>query len=321
MFCHEALIRLVALFEFREKAMLKLLGLGLSADTITVGVLKKIVTECDVIFVDSYTSVWFPDISMMLSMLSVIGKTITVASRRHLEGEGIRDIIKLAQEKNVCIAVVGDPLIATTHSSIIVEAISQNIDVEVVPSVSVLNATISFSCLQSYRFGKMATVVSPKNGITYEYPYDVLKMNRSLNLHTLLLLEIDLEKNYFMKPYEALSILLYIQSRRSETILSNDDIVIVMADLTSCSHNVWVTTISEVLNNKHEFSSNTLYTIIIPAKRLHPIEEECLKYIRRKKLVYRCSINDKRDLETLLQALLQRSSLETVSQDLTKSKT
>ena len=301
--------------------MLKLLGLGLSADTVTVGVLKKIVTECDVIFIDSYTSVWFPSISMILSTLSVIGKTIIVASRRHLEGEGIRDVIRLSQEKNVCIAVAGDPLIATTHSSIIVEAISQNIDVEVVPSVSVLNATVSFSCLQSYRFGKIATVVSPKDGIVYEYPYDVVKMNRSLNLHTLLLLEIDIEKNYFMKPYEALSILLDIQNRRSETILSGNDIVIVMADLTSCSHNVWVSTISEVLNNKHEFDSNTLYTIIIPAKRLHPMEEECLKYIRRKKLAYKCSINDKKDLETIIQALLQRSSLESISRDLTKPKT
>lgn len=301
--------------------MLKLLGLGLSADTVTVGVLKKIVAECDIIFVDSYTSVWLPNISMILSMLSAIGKTIIVASRKHLEGEGTRDVIRLAQEKNVCIAVVGDPLIATTHSSIIVEAISQNIDVEVVPSVSVLNATITFSCLQSYRFGKIATVVSPKDGITYEYPYDVVKMNRSLNLHTLLLLEMDVEKNYFMKPYEALSVLLDIQSRRSETILSGNDIVIVMADLTSCSHNVWVSTINEVLNNEREFNSNTLYTIIIPAKHLHPIEEECLKYIRRKKLAYKCSINDKKDLETIIQVLLQRSSLESMSRDLTKSKT
>uniref|UniRef100_A0A7C4BBH9 Diphthine synthase n=1 Tax=Ignisphaera aggregans TaxID=334771 RepID=A0A7C4BBH9_9CREN len=271
--------------------MLRLIGIGLSIDMLPLGNLKKILS-CDEIVVDSYTSIWFPSAYLLTSLLIQLGKTVIIAPRNYLEGSEVKNLIKRALDKEVCILVTGDPLIATTHSSIITEALANNVEVEVVPAASIFNVSISLSCLQVYRFGKIVTVVSPKNGIVYEYPYDVIKMNRLQNLHTLLLLEIDVEKNYYMKPYEAIKILLDIQERREENIISLKDIAIILGDVLSCRQKIWILTIEEILRMQYEFLYNKLYTMIIPSRKLHPVEEECLNLIRKGKMSYLCAISE-----------------------------
>lgn len=283
--------------------MLKLIGLGLSIDFLPLGNLKKLLLACDKIVIDSYTSVWFPDIQILAKLLLNMKKEVVVAKRNMLEGDSIDSIIKEAMKQDVCIAVIGDPLIATTHSAIVVEALKKGVEVDISPATSIFNAAISISCLQVYRFGKIATIVSSKNGVVYEYPFIVLKNNRSQNLHTLLLLEVDVERGYYMKPDEGIKMLIDIQRRLGDNILTDDDIVIVIADALSNRQKLLVLKVGEA--TKKQFAENTLYTIIIPAKNLHPVEEECLKMINDKE-IYKPALDEK-DLFSISKTLQQFS--------------
>ncbi len=276
--------------------MLRFIGLGLSIDNIPIGNLKKLF-ECQKIFIDSYTSVWFPSIDVLIDILVNSGRSVVIARRNDLEGDAIQRILFESRDYDICIATPGDPFIATTHSAILSEALRMGITVEISPSSSIINVGISMSCLQIYRFGKIVTVVRPKNGIVYEYPFDVLKLNRELNLHTLMLLEIDIENNYYMTPREAIEILLDIQRIRGEEVLNKDDKIIIIEALMSDNGRVYIESIENILRkNPNEYKSYP-YTIIIPAKTLHPIERECLENID--KVLYIHSINEK-DLSNIV---------------------
>ncbi|ADM26901.1 Diphthine synthase [Ignisphaera aggregans DSM 17230] len=270
--------------------MLRFIGLGLSIDNIPIGNLKKLF-ECQKIFIDSYTSIWFPNIDLLVDILVKSGKSVVVARRDDLEGSAIRRILSESRDYDICIATPGDPFIATTHSAILSEALRMGIAVEISPSSSIVNVGISMSCLQIYRFGKIVTVVRPKNGIVYEYPFDVLKLNRELNLHTLMLLEIDVENNYYMNPREAIEILLEIQRMRGEEILGKDDKIIVLEALMSSSGRIYIESVESILRRSPDEYRFYPYTIIIPARVLHPIERECLENIDR--VLYIHSINEK----------------------------
>ncbi|MDK6027791.1 diphthine synthase [Ignisphaera sp. 4213-co] len=284
--------------------MLRLIGLGLSIDSIPLGNLKKLLLLCDKIFVDAYTSVWFPDINILVKTLLNMKKDVIIAKRYMLEGSAIENVVNEAMKKDVCIAVVGDPLIATTHSIIIVEALKKGVEVDVSPATSIFNTAISISCLQIYRFGKVATIVSSKNGVVYEYPFTVLKMNREQNLHTLFLLEIDVEKKYYMKPNEGIELIMNIQKGLGEKVLANEDIVIVIADAFSRKQKVFVLSVEEAM--KKTFNENTLYTLIIPAKKLHPVEEECINLIRDKNLYH--SVTYEKDLINSAESLIHQNN-------------
>lgn len=257
--------------------MIKLLGLGLSLDFLPLGALLRLFT-CEKVLLDTYTSSWYPSIRLIAEVLKQKGIEVVEAGRRDLEGESIGYIIEEARHREICIAVVGDPMIATTHSAIVVEAFKNGLDVEVFPATSILNVGISLSCLQVYRFGKIVTIVKPKNGIVYDYPLQVIKSNRERNLHTLTLLEIDLEKNVYMTPREALEILFYVQKMYGYNVLSEEDEIIVLRDIGSDRGSISVEKARDILNNQY---TPSLYTMIIPAKPLHPIERECIQNINK----------------------------------------
>ncbi|MEM1644355.1 MAG: diphthine synthase [Ignisphaera sp.] len=257
--------------------MIRLIGLGLSIDLVPIGALFRLLS-CQKIYIDTYTSDWFPSIDYIADIFSQLGVEVVMAKRENLEGESINKIVEEAKFNNICIAVIGDPMIATTHSAIIVEALNKDIEVEVLPASSILNTAISLSCLQAYRFGKIVTIVKPKSGIFYEYPLQVIKMNRERDLHTLTLLEIDLEQKYYMTPKEAIEILLTIQKNTNDDVLKEKDKIIIIKAVGSENGRIEVMTIEEILKKEFE---KTLYTLIIPAKTFHPIEEECLQNISK----------------------------------------
>lgn len=260
--------------------MIKFLGLGLSLDFVPLGVILRLLM-CEKVFLDVYTSSWYPSVDAIIEILKKNGIDVVKAGRSDLEGESMKNVVEEAKHKDICIVTAGDPMIATTHSAILVEALNNNLEVEIFPASSILNVAISLSCLQAYRFGKIVTVVKPKNGIVYEYPLQVIKSNRERNLHTLTLLEIDLEHGYYMTPNEALGILFNIQEIYGYNVLNEDDIIIILKAIGSNSSAILVEKVKDVLNKQY---TPSLYTIIIPAKTLHPVEEECIKNLNKVKI-------------------------------------
>jgi len=258
--------------------LIKLVGLGLSLDSMTLRTLIEL-AKCDVVYLDTYTSIWFPSLSVLEGILKKLGIEIRLARRSDLEGAGINELLRAALDRDVCIAVAGDPMVATTHSAILVDAVNRGIGVSITLSTSIMNAIASMTCLQVYRLGKIATVVKPKNGIFYEYPLRVLAENRERGLHTPLLLEIDVDNGYFMDPREAIEILLEAQRRLGMEVLRDDDIVIVLKNVGRDEEPVEVSRVADVLRRRYE---RGVYTLVVPAKKLHPVEEECLNAIAKK---------------------------------------
>ena len=250
---------------------LAFVGLGLKLKHLTLEAIE-VLKESDIIFLDSYTSVGENISAETLS--SFLKKQVIPVSRRNIEDENGKIIFdSLDKGLNVSFAVIGDPFIATTHIALLLQAVKKGIEVKIVHGISIYSVAISCSGLMSYKFGKSATIVYPKEGITYEYFYDVIKENKKRGLHTLLLLDLDAEKGIFMRANEALRLLMEIERKRKEGVILENEKVLVIARASLRDQKCVYGVISELLSK--DFGPPP-HVIIVPGK-LHFIEEEALR--------------------------------------------
>ena len=235
--------------------MLYLIGLGLWDEKDLSLRALEILKSCDEIFLETYTSLWKGN----LKNLGINAKEI---KRKEIEEE-TEKILDIAKNKNVAILVPGDPLVATTHSSILIEARKRKINFEIIHNASVFTA-ISETGLQLYKFGKTASI-----SWTYsEYPYDVLKQNKSIGAHTLFLLDLEPKA---MTPKEGLKRLLEIEDKRKENLLDENSFCLVVCKLGSNERKIYKGAIKELLNIK-----DVPGAIILPSN-LHFFEKEFIR--------------------------------------------
>ena len=250
---------------------LAFVGLGLKLKDVTLEALETL-KNADTVFLDTYTSI-SPDINIS-SLRSLIGKDVIPLRRRDIEDENAAKIFnELSRGKNVAFAVIGDPFIATTHMALLLEAIRRNIEVKVIHGLTIYTVAISYSGLMVYKFGRCATIVYPKEGIFYDYFYDVIKENLKLGLHTLLLLELDVDNKVFMTANDALKLMLEAEEKRREGVISEEMMVLVIARAGFPTQKYVYGKIASLI--KEDFGPPP-HTIIVPG-RLHYIEEDALK--------------------------------------------
>jgi len=175
--------------------------------------------RCDSLYLDSYTSVW----GGLEGLQSLTGKTIQKAQRSDLE-EDVSKIVEKAKEADVGIIVPGDPMVATTHSTIVMEAKRQKVDFRIIHSSSIVSAAAE-SGLHIYKFGKVVSIPYPQDNYKPETFYDNIKSNKNIGLHTLVLL--DIQNGTQMKPSEAISILKEIEEKRKECVIETEDYFVV----------------------------------------------------------------------------------------------
>jgi len=190
--------------------VLVFLGLGYSLRHLTSEALEELKTA-DVIYIDTYTSL-YEDPYVKIAEINPRAECI-YASRRDLEGPSVNKVLEKASTKKVVIAVPGDPFIATTHDAILIEALKRGIHVKIVNGISFITMAYSRLGLQSYRFGKHVTLVYPK----FFKPYSTIEViydNLSRNLHTIVLLELNIEESKAMTIQEAVEILLELDYER-----------------------------------------------------------------------------------------------------------
>ncbi len=251
-----------------------LIGLGLSADLITLRALK-VVKSVKKVFIDTYTNILLNRDELQ----SILGRDdIIQLSRYDIENMSARKIIEALKEGDVALLVPGDPLVATTHTSVLIEVAKRGFKFEVIPGVSIVPNALTLPGLMIYKLGKIATVVYPREGIVSEYPYNVIKDNDKRNLHTLLLLDLDAEKGVFMKVNEAVKILYEIERRRHEGVIRDDRLGVAIAALGSPTQVICVKPLCELSNLS---ISEVPQTLIITSPKLHFMEEEMLKVINR----------------------------------------
>jgi len=185
-------------------------GLGLHDD---LGISLRGIEETSTaknVFIELYTSL-LPDFSKK-RLEEVTGKGFRNVSRKELEEGNGEVVLDAARDGKVVLLVPGDPLVATTHVALRIEAEKRGIETRVVHGSSVLSAVIGLSGLHNYKFGKSVTIPFPDE-TPPKTPYEVLTQNRNLGLHTLCLLDMKAEQKRYLGIPEALACLLKLERK------------------------------------------------------------------------------------------------------------
>ena len=161
--------------------MLYIIGLGLNVDGISQQGLEA-VKKCEKIYLENYT-IDFPYSKKELE--KTLNKEIIPADRDFIESV---KIIDEAKEQNIALLIYGNPLMATTHITLIQECKKQGLEFQIIHNASILDA-VAETGLQLYKFGKITSIPKFKANSFIE----VIKENQSINAHSLILIDIGLE--------------------------------------------------------------------------------------------------------------------------------
>lgn len=167
--------------------VLRLVGLGLGPPEYLTLKSVKALEESDVVYLDTYTSPVPPELLDFLR--PKLGERLRLAGRHELE-EGVHLIMEKAAASRIAVAALGDPLIATTHITLLIEAASRGIDFEIIYGVSSISAAIAVSGLSSYRFGRTVTIPKEATSDSLKTIYRSIEENLEYGLHTLVLLDV-----------------------------------------------------------------------------------------------------------------------------------
>jgi diphthine synthase len=181
-----------------------------------------------------------------------------------------KPVLETAKRGKAVLLVPGDPLIATTHIALRIAAEKQGIKTRVIHGASIVSAAPGLSGLHNYKFGKSVTIPFPEN--FSETPYMVIAQNKGLGLHTLCLLDINVEENRFLGVREALEILLRIEEKRKMGVVTCETLAVGIARAGSPNPTVKAGFVNELLN--YDFGGPP-YSLIFPGK-LHFMEAEAL---------------------------------------------
>ena len=197
---------------------LKLIGLGLNNEKSLTIEGSESLKKSDKVYLELYTSKWNGKIENLEKM---INKKIQTLKRSDLE-EDSKKILEEAKAQNISILVLGDPLVATTHATLLLEAKKLGIKTQIIHNTSIYSA-VAETGLHLYKFGATITIPFPEktNDQIPETIFKTINENKHQGLHTLCLLDLISEKNKYMTPKEAMEILL-----KSENISEEDEIII-----------------------------------------------------------------------------------------------
>ena len=135
---------------------------------------------------EAYTALW-PD-DELAALEQIIGP---IEKIMRPEVENPKEILSLAKDHVVAVLVVGDPLQATTHVDLQLQASEMGISCEVVHGISITNLVTGAIGLSNYKFGRQTTLTYPYSGWIGTSPLEVIAVNRVMGLHTLALLDLD----------------------------------------------------------------------------------------------------------------------------------
>src|SRR5208283_3552250 len=184
-----------------------LIGTGVAFDVTLSGV--EAIKRCQEAYIETYTNPIGEE--KIRELEADVGKGITLLDRSHLESPYLVD---RAESANVCLLVSGDPLTATTHITLVIEAKKRGIPVHVIHNSSIHSVAPARAGLQMYRFGKTASLVNPRPNYKPTSSLDIIRENLARNLHTLVLLDTEPE------PMDARAALGMLSEFDSAVILS-----------------------------------------------------------------------------------------------------
>lgn len=245
------------------------IGLGLHDENgIGLNGLEE-VRKADKVFAEFYTSL-LPDFSLE-NFENNIGKKLTLLCRRDLEDMNGKVVLEAAEKGNVALLVPGDPMIATTHITLRIEAQKRCVKTRIVHGASIMSAAAGLSGLHNYKFGKTVTVPFPDESPATT-PYCVVCENQKRGLHTLCLLDIKVEEKRYLGISEALATLLSIEAKEAKKAITTETLAVGISRAGSQNPTVKAERVELLLN--YDFGGPP-QCIIFPGK-LHFMEAEAL---------------------------------------------
>lgn len=246
------------------------IGLGLHDENdITLKGLDE-AKRCDVLFTESYTSQLKE--GAIEELEKKIGKEMITLSRSEVESGEV--VLHEAREKIVGFLVPGDAMSATTHIDLRIRAEKEGIPTRVVHGVSIVTAATGLLGLQSYKFGRTTTLPFRQKGYFPSSPYEVIKQNKEMGLHTLVLLDLK-EGGETMSIAEALDYLMKLEEKEKGNVVSEKDMLCALGDVGSENPEVYCGYARDLA--KKEMKSR-IFCLVIPGK-LHFMEEEALEVL------------------------------------------
>ena len=251
------------------KGNLTFIGLGLHDEKdISLKGLEEI-NNCDEVYAEFYTARLIG--TNINKIEEKIGKTIKILSREETE-KGDK-ILKSAMGEKVVFLTCGDSMTATTHVDLRLRAIDLGIKTKVVHGSSIVTAVPGLLGLQNYKFGRTTTLAFPEKDYFPTSPYGIIRDNRGMGLHTLVLLDIQADKERYMTANEGIELLLEMEKKLKEQIITEDTVVCIVARAGSPNPTLMADRIG--ILKKKEFGP-PLHTVVIPGK-LHFMEIEALE--------------------------------------------
>jgi diphthamide biosynthesis methyltransferase len=107
------------------------------------------------------------------------------------EVENPEELFALARESLVALLIVGDPLQATTHVDLQLQAEEAGIYCRIIHGISITGLVTGAIGLSNYKFGRQTTLTYPYSGWVATSPLEVIALNYALGHHTLALLDLD----------------------------------------------------------------------------------------------------------------------------------
>ena len=233
--------------------MLYLIGLGIGGicDITLKG--AEYLKKSDAIFMEEYTC---PLNIKLKDLEKLTGKKITLLDRKGVEEEDF--ILKNASKKNIAFLVGGDPLSATTHKELLIEAKQKNIKYNIIHSSSIFSAVAECG-LELYNFGKTVSLPFFAKNFTPQSPYENIEKNRASNLHTLLLLDIGMDVK------TAINQLLELEKQIKHNLFTIKTKLIACKNIGADDSQIKYNNIENLAKMPFANKQNTLYCLVVPA--------------------------------------------------------
>ena len=247
--------------------MLWFIGLGISGFKSIPTEAIDIISKADIIYLEQFTS---PIGKSDLTKIKNTVKGNFVLAKRWMVEDG-KEILNNAKKKKVVLLAYGDPYIATTHIELRARAAAEKIKTRSIHASSSLTSMIGECGLHFYKIGRIATIMNEMNSLTT--PYFVIYRNIIEGNHTVLLLEYNQDKDFFLDPKDALEKLLETEKGQRRKIIRENTYVIIASRIGFKNQKIISGKISSLI--EVDFGKPP-HTIIIPG-RLHFTESDALK--------------------------------------------
>ncbi|QDI89330.1 diphthine synthase [Candidatus Nitrosopumilus sp. SW] len=249
--------------------MLWFVGLGISGFKSIPNEAIDVLAKADIVYLEQFTS---PIGKSDLTKIKNATKGEFRPAKRWLVEDG-NEILENAKKKKVVLLSYGDPYIATTHIELRERAIKEKIKTYSIHASSSLTSMIGECGLHFYKVGRIATIMSEMKSLTT--PYYVIYKNVIEGNHTVLLLEFNQDKDFFLDPKDALNGLLETEKGQRRKVISSSTFAIVASRVGFKDQKIVSGKISSL--KKIDFGKPP-HTVIIPG-RLHFTESDALKVL------------------------------------------